>query len=492
MRWKIKVLLVILLLSILSWKLFGGKQQQMANSNEVELTVAFPVHGAVSSEWEDIQRRVNQIVRSKLQVSVHFLPVNEGSWEQRIKLMLTGGEALDLVVVRHPSYYTHVAEKRLLPLQGLLDKYGKDIRKQLSAEQRDAGKVWNAIYAVPVVRETAVQYGILLREDLVNKYKVDVSSVQSLEDVEAVLKRIHELEPEIVPLVPKKAGSSILEEFAPYDPLGDGFAILPDYDNDGKVVNAFATEQYEQQIRLIREWYVSGLVHQESATNNDSAYELIRSGEAFAYLSVLHPGIEAQESRAAGRAMLAIPLTEAYSTTSSTGAVMWGIPLSSRHTDKAMQLLNLLYADSDIVNLLTWGIEGQHYSIQSDSAIDIPIGEQQSQWMPVMITGRIFGNPQLAYSLEDEPSNLWERLHTFGITAKRSYAYGFNFYAKPVQTEIAAVEGIAKQYRLGLESGVLDPEIYLEEMLDQLQQAGIERLVNEKQNQLDEWSTLQR
>ena len=43
-------------------------------------------------------------------------------------------------------------------------------------------------------------------------------------------------------------------------------------------------------------------------------------------------------------------------------------------SQKAMQLLDLLYTDADLINLLSYGIENIHYVIQPDGTISYPDG----------------------------------------------------------------------------------------------------------------------
>ena len=56
-----------------------------------------------------------------------------------------------------------------------------------------------------------------------------------------------------------------------------------------------------------------------------------------------------------------------------------------------------------------------------------------------------------------------------------------------VKSEIAALDSVLAEYRLGLENGELDPEEYLPKFIQALREAGIEKVIAEKQRQLDSW-----
>ena len=49
------------------------------------------------------------------------------------------------------------------------------------------------------------------------------------------------------------------------------------------------------------------------------------------------------------------------------------------------------------------------------------------------------------------------------------------------------MNNVLNEYRAGLEFGVLDPDTALPEFLSKLETAGIDKIIAEKQSQLDAW-----
>jgi putative aldouronate transport system substrate-binding protein len=76
----------------------------------------------------------------------------------------------------------------------------------------------------------------------------------------------------------------------------------------------------------------------------------------------------------------------------------------------------------------------------------------------------------------------------FNKSAKRSKALGFGFDPTPVKTEYAAVTNVVTQYKMPLETGSVDPDKVLPEFISKLKAAGIDKVIAEKQKQLDEWA----
>lgn len=78
-------------------------------------------------------------------------------------------------------------------------------------------------------------------------------------------------------------------------------------------------------------------------------------------------------------------------------------------------------------------------------------------------------------------------MKAFSESAKKSPAYGFQFNPDPIKTEIAAVTNVIVQYERGLGTGTLDPEDSLPKFQQKLKKAEADKIIQEKQKQLDEW-----
>ncbi len=71
--------------------------------------------------------------------------------------------------------------------------------------------------------------------------------------------------------------------------------------------------------------------------------------------------------------------------------------------------------------------------------------------------------------------------------AHTSKAYGYKFDATSVETEQATVKTVISKYLTQLEYGTVDVDTVLPEFLRELENAGIDRIVEENQRQLNEW-----
>ncbi|MGO4371063.1 ABC transporter substrate-binding protein [Paenibacillus sp. 2TAB19] len=467
----------------------AGKGNQSEDKIE-EITIAFPLVTTSPKDLQLVEDQINRIAEEKIKTRVKFLPINGGDWVQRMNLIFSGGEALDLTYVAGGMYSNMVAKGQLIPLDELLTQYGEGIMSSLGEKYVNATKVNGSIYGVATLRDLAGSYGLTMRKDLVDKYNIDIDAIQTLDDVANVLKTIKDNEPGVVPLVPGAPGQSFRDNFVFYDSLADNMGVLPNHDNGLKVVNLYEMPEYKAFVERIREWYLNGYVLQDAVTNKTTTFELIGAGKAFSYLALQKPGFAAQETKASGTEMVAKELLAPVATTSNITGAMWGIPANSKNHEKAMKFLNLMYTDKDIVNLFDWGIEGTHYvkaGSADDHIISYPEGKDAAS-VGYNMMGWMFGNQFLSYVMQNDDPDIWVKTNEFNQNAKPSKALGFVFDGTAVKTEYAAVSNVVTQYRLPIETGSVDPAKMLPEFIAKLKAAGIDKIIAEKQKQLDEWA----
>ncbi|WP_152393242.1 ABC transporter substrate-binding protein [Paenibacillus guangzhouensis] len=493
----ISLAIVMLLLSACG---SNGGEKKLGNDSEAKgptgksekidvLNVAFLSVAGTPPDMKAVEEEINKITKEKINVSVNLMPINYGAYAQQVNLMLTSNEKLDLIVVGSPfGYSSQVSRGQLLPLDELLEEYGSNIRKALDPVYLNASKVGGKIYGVTPVRDLAAANGFTMRKDLADKYGIDASAIRTLDDVEAALKIIKKNEPNITPLIPSGVGFSYLTGYSWYDGLNNGFGVLPNYDNELQLVNSYESPEYAALLKRVRGWYEAGYLMKEASTNKSSQIELIKADRAFGYLSKLKPGFDAQESRSIGKEMISATLSSPVSITDDTLNIMWGIPRQAENPAASMKFLDLLYGDAELVNLIDWGIEGKHYVKVSDNIIKYPEGVTMLTNGYNLNMSWLFGNQFLAYVFEGEDPEIWQKTKEFNEQAVKSKAMGFTMDSESVKTEIAAVSNVLSQYYLVLETGAVDPDKELPKLIEKLKAAGIDKVIAEKQRQLDEWA----
>jgi putative aldouronate transport system substrate-binding protein len=467
----------------------GSAQASITGEGEAyELNIAYPIFGAVPANMPEVEKAISDIAKEKINVTVKLTPISIGAWLQQSNLMLTSNEKLDLLYVSGRSFTGMVTKGQLLELDTLLNDHGKDILAAFDPQILKATMIDGKTFAVPAKKEMAVDYGLSILKRYIDKYKIDTTSIKSLDDLGDLFKTIKDGEPKLpAVLVPQSAGVSFLGSYKWFDPLGDSIGVLPDFNGGLTVANLYETPEYAAFVKKMREWYQAGYIMKDSATNKDNGNALIQAGKGVARLSNLKPGYERQTSLEYKEPATVISLTKAYATTSTVASVNWGIPHSAGKPEKSMQFLNLMYSDKDIINLFDWGIEGKDYVKKSDTIIVYPEGVDATNVIYNLNQGWMFGNQMLSYVFEGEDPKIWNKMEEYNTNAIKSPALGFSFDATPVKTEYAAVTNVINQYTLPLETGSVNPDKILPEFIAKLKSSGIEKIIAEKQKQLDEW-----
>lgn len=464
---------------------------------EDSLTVVFPLLRDLPMDMEMVQKEINKITKEKININVKLIGISNINYDKQCRLMLASQKKIDLILtgsIGTIGYSRQVAHGQLLNMNELIKKNGAEIEDALG-EFLDAGRINGKIYGIPTLRDEAASPGFAIRKDIVDKYKIDLSKIRNLADIEPILKLLKEKEPGMAPFFPGQESISGID-FAMRIPNGDPLAsdyffsgVLLDASKEKlDVVDYYETAEYESLVKLIRKWNKEGYLLPNIIMNDDPAYTLVRAGKISSFLQTTKPGIEGQISRQCARDMIVVPLDTVVSNTSTVTGFMWGITSYSKLPEESMKFLNLLYSDKDLVNLLDWGIEGRHYVKQADGSIDYPPTINASNTGYGMDEGFIFGNQMLSYVWKGDPIDLWTQMDTFNKTSIKSKALGFFFDTTPVETEFTACTSIWQEYQKALGVGAVDPEKVLPVFISRLEAAGVDRIVAEKQRQLNVWA----
>lgn len=452
----------------------------------VELVFAFLNVASIFKDLQKVEDEINKITQEKINAKIKLMPIDVAAWTQQTNLILAGSEPLDLIVSSATlNYSSQVAKGQIIALDDLIEQYAPDIKHTMPAEILAGAKLNGVTYGIPSVRDFATDYGYIARKDILDKHNIDLSTVKTFEDLTAIFQILKEKEPDMYPIVQRSQTVTIVTDmFTGYiDGLGNNIGVL-NYDDDStQLFNLFESDIYRKYSELAHEWYKKGFVPPDASTSQESNTAMMRANKAIGYLSNFKPGFENQEKVANGMEMVAVRITEPVSSSSTAASFMISIAKNSKNPEKAMEMINLLYTDKDIVNLLDNGIEGIHYVQAGDGTIKLPDGVTEQTYLA---TQWMIGNNALAYPWQGTAPDIWDQMKAFNESAKLSKAIGFVFDTTNVKTEVAAVQNVLDEYRPGIESGTLDPST-IADFNKKLKDAGLDTMIAEKQKQLDAW-----
>lgn len=462
-----------------------------ANSNDtkgapVELVAAF-ITGSNLTDLPKVSAAINEITSKKINATVTWKQFTWANFNDQLNLMLaSSSEQLDLLPVFSSSYPNYLATGKLQDISSSIEKYGQGIVGQVGSEFMKAGQVDGKQFGVPAIMGWPTSTAIVMRKDILDKTGSDLSTVKKLSDLTPILAKIHAQDKSIAGIVPGTI--SMLDNYRTYDALGDHFGVLADYGQNLKVVDLYETQEYADLLKMMYDWNKAGYIMTDAEINKDSQSTLIKNGAGYGMIRSGSPGAAESETMATGFPMVQANICDALSTTSAVANVQWCVPINCKDKDRAVQLLNLMYSDEAVANLLAWGIEGTHYVKKADGTIGYPEGmtADTSPYMPN--TAWEMGNQFITHVWEGNSADYNEQLKAFNKSAKVSKAMGFIWNPSNVTSEITAVTNVYNQYTPALEAGAVDPQKVLPEFIKALKDAGIDKIITEKQKQLDAWA----
>ncbi|MFD2613933.1 ABC transporter substrate-binding protein [Paenibacillus gansuensis] len=444
----------------------------------VTLSLIYP--GGPQKDEQLVEEAMNKILKEKINASIDIQPIDWGAWGDKTNLMMSTGEKFDVIfTATWNGYGQSVAKGAYVELDDLLQQHGKDILANLDPIFLEGPRVKGKIYAIPTNKERASNQGILVRKDLVDKYKFDLSKVKTMADLEPLFQTIKENEPNVTPLYITE-GTIFVQYINGLERLSDN--VVPGSLAPGSTSFAWEMDDpgYLEKIKLNREWFKKGYINADAATTKAASEDMAKAGKIFAWTTALKPGKDKEVEAATGVKLVQIPLTEPYTSTGDTTNSMLAISKTSKDPERAMMLMNLLHSDKELLNLLVNGIEGKHYKKVADNVIE-PLNKDSynpgNNWM--------MGNQFLNYLYSNEDPQKWEQYKAFNAQAKVSPGFGFTFDLEPVKNEITQITNVDKQFAVPVLTGSVDSDKFIPQWKEKLQKAGLEKVIAEKQKQFD-------
>ncbi|HZG58779.1 ABC transporter substrate-binding protein [Paenibacillus sp.] len=449
---------------------------------EVELVWYYP-QPSNQPDLQKIQDAVNKITLEAINAKVTLKPIDFGDYTQKMNTVVASGEKFDIAWTANWAFFygPNVTKGAFLPLDDLLAEHGKEIQAEIPSFVWDATRVNGKIYAVPNYQTVTNREGFVVQKRFADKYGLDPSAIKTERDIQPFLEKVAAGEPDIVPFgMDRNGGFSAMANGIEY--VG-AHVIGIHKDDPYKAIVIPQTEAYKNNVTMIREWYEKGLVNKDAATVK-AFDDIVKTGKlAVVKDNVMPPGGEVGEKASnGGHDVVYVYLTEPYTGTNTIITTMQAISRTSENPGRAMMFINLLNTNKDLYNLLAFGIEGTHYSKLSDNMVKI---NPDAGYNPN--TNWVFGNTFNGYLVEGQSQEIMDAVKHENETATPSPLMGFSFNDENVKAEIANISALGDQYSPGLGTGAVDPAKVLPEYLDKLQKAGVEKVREEVQRQIDEW-----
>lgn len=461
------------------------------NFDPAELTMLMVSPMPNEEGYNRVAEAMSEITQEKFNVTMNITGVAISNYTNKMNLMLASGDPLD-IFQGFFMYNQFVSMGYMLNLDPYEDLY-QDALEVVG--DLDKQCFYNGSrYGLPNSNNGAVGGdAYAFRKDIIDAIGVDLTDYASLEDLEEVLVKIKEAYPDITPIMGGGTNAPVRSQGDPftgtfYDGLGNNFVCVDPHDSEGTVQITVEMDYWKHMADLAWDWSQKGLVgYDELATDVDN----MKGGRSAAMFIGNGPAAKSEaETQTGFEVVLWEPQDDRKALITTNNAWTWSITEYTEHPEQAILVLNELYVDPDLSNLLVWGIKDEDYVVvdEENKLVDFPEGlDQNSVGYYNLIKDQV-PNLYICYQGVYEEPNKYQayqnwRKERMEISPYLGFVSDQNAYA----SEATACQNVLDQYQVALHSGQLDPSTAYDEMIEKLDAAGIETIREEIQKQLDAW-----
>jgi len=459
-----------------------GNQPVETKPAETEPPKEDPVHlkwltyGNIQKQasYDEVMEALNKVLLEKINVTVEIVGASTSELPQKADLAMSAGEVYDIMWVSNwlNDYATMVRKEALLPLEDLLAEYGQDLAAAVDKKYMDMCEINGVLYAIPCLQIMTEQQAILIQKQYADEYGLTIRQIDHLSELDDFFDWIVKKYPDLIPYCLSPGEIELLTN---YESLGGGCYIKKD--DPTNVVWDVATKFSNEQCW---DYFQRGFFQDDILTSTDT------SDESAANLFVSYqfrnkPGTEQELKAQYGVEWVKVAVGEPYLSSTVSRATALAIPYTSEHPEAAMKLLNLMFTDKEVYNLLMYGIEGKHYNKVSENRIEII---PDSGWKLTSYQW-CYGSVFNAWLYGDQADDIHEQTQTMNDNSNPSPIAGFSFDTTAVAAEIAQVNAVNAEFNnfWFYEDHDERYQAWKEKMIS----AGIGTIVAECQRQLDEW-----
>lgn len=437
-----------------------------------------------SAQIQKVQDAINDYIGDKINVEVELHDIGSAEYGDKANLALANNE---INLLWTASWWSTIGTDDLYRQNAAYDI--TDLLPGTTLYDSMPEGIWTAAqydgkdYFVPVYKESYEGYDLKTRQELVDKYGWDLSTVKSLKDIEPFLQQLKDDGIKY----PYTTGKTAMfyRLYLDYFDFFSTYSFMGVDREKDEVVDTIKTDQYKEFTKLMCEWAEKGYISEDEVTKTTPDTLCQTQDWGWNWWTCV-PNDEANsEGRDQQDEAIVEGITNKYMHSTTTLGSCFAITAnSSEEQAKAcIDFLGLLYTDTKLADLYTYGIEGEDYTLNDEGKV-VQASESyaHSAWESCSVVPLTL--------LDNEPDNKVEMYEQMNNEAETSCAAGFRFDKSNVEAQYSACVNVFDQYGFVLENGgypSADVESVIEEYQNALDEAGYQDVLKEAQTQYDAW-----
>ena len=478
----------------------------LADEEPYEIYMNFPTFGTTQEGIYDVEDYINECLKDDgIDAKVVFQPVSVFNLANENNLTISAGDKLDLIFTMWAGGLSdYINKNAIIELDDLYAEYGQEMA-EVQGTSAMGGYYNGKLYGITYTDNTGSNTAYHMRKDLLDEYieetgfEYDHDAIYTLDDLEKILEWCHNKYPDMYLFAGTGATTDMFEFFYGLDSLGSSSinsgVLFLDGSKDTTIQNPFATEEFMDYAKRMKDWADKGYFSANDATNEDAASVQMPTGNYAGWVTACY--VSDFKAVDYGYELCPIQLTPHCITTSSLSDAAWAISINCEQPEKVMQFLNAFYTDGRISNAWRWGLEGVTYEVKEtleDGHVLADFVEGKDATTVPYYNSFNLGNVDLVYGDYSTENQAYydqlEKLREVSAqeTKDKVVSLGYRFDTSSVSTEMAAMSSVTSRYLGLLSYGVTeDVEATVAEMNEALETAGISKVIEENQKQFDAW-----
>lgn len=361
----------------------NSKSEQTVTENEKTKISWLNILQTASPPTDTVLNKIEEATNADIQFS--WIP--DASKEERINTALASDSLADIVTLTlldNSSVRNALKAGVFWEISPYLDEFPN--LAAISEDMRNSTSIEGKLYGVPIQKDIA-RNGVIIRKDWLDKLGLAVPKTTA--ELLEIAKAFTEQDPD---------GNGVIDTtgfidrsdlvFGAFKTLGSYFGTPSSWsvDNNGKVTPEFESEGYVKAMDYMKKLYDGGYINQDFAvTAKTDQQQAFAQGKAGIYIGALFDSKNLLNSaKGIQDNMELVMVNNITSTGNESDRAIWttsngvggmiSFPKSEVEDEEELRRLLKFINDlmsEEVYTLMSYGIEGVHYTIDADKAVTI-------------------------------------------------------------------------------------------------------------------------